>query len=248
MSVDLKTIVKPKKPMVWNVTQNQDTNQVVIHIRTLYQEDYLTVQNQFFQVVLWNASAKMVFNLTSPDTLALDRDHLKGDAQYHAKARSIPHGRLRGTWSDWSDTFTFYTAAHHSQSGPEPGPSGSGSWWPVLVCVALSLTTVLAIFLFWKQKVYRLMWPQIPKPPPVDIRASARGLLLHFTPEKFSLPMLEKQHSTIHSSGCGNKEQLHLSSHGSRDDPSFGVEGAEMSGASSKEDAYVTMSSIYQVQ
>lgn len=42
--------VKPRTPAVQNITINQESNQVVIYIRTPYEHDYIKVRNQLFQV------------------------------------------------------------------------------------------------------------------------------------------------------------------------------------------------------
>lgn len=44
--------VKPKRPEVQNITLNQESNQVVIYIRTPYENEYIQVKNQLFQVLI----------------------------------------------------------------------------------------------------------------------------------------------------------------------------------------------------
>lgn len=35
--------------------------------------------------------------------------HLQSNTMYRVKVRAIPHKYLQGTWSDWSETFSFVT-------------------------------------------------------------------------------------------------------------------------------------------
>lgn len=44
--------VKPKRPEVQNITLNQESNQVAIYIQTPYENDYIKVENQLFQVLI----------------------------------------------------------------------------------------------------------------------------------------------------------------------------------------------------
>lgn len=52
--------VKPKSPQVWNVTFHQRSNRAVIHIRNPYQGDYLTPNNQLFQLDISSAEHSLV--------------------------------------------------------------------------------------------------------------------------------------------------------------------------------------------
>lgn len=53
--------VKPRRPEVQNITINQESNQVVIYIRTPYEQEYIKVKNQLFQVLIHSPTDSKVW-------------------------------------------------------------------------------------------------------------------------------------------------------------------------------------------
>lgn len=49
-------------------------------------------------------------------SLKIDMDHFKKNSEYHVKVRAIPQIYLEGTWSEWSETYSFFTPAGESMS------------------------------------------------------------------------------------------------------------------------------------
>lgn len=45
---------------MWNVSFDLETNQTVIFIKTPYQNDFLRVENQLFQLHIWTAGQNLV--------------------------------------------------------------------------------------------------------------------------------------------------------------------------------------------
>ncbi|XP_034534234.1 interleukin-7 receptor subunit alpha-like [Notolabrus celidotus] len=180
-TVDLKKIVKPRSPQVFNVTFHPESNQAVFHIQTPYHRDYLKVENQLFQLVIWTAGGTTVQNVSSSDTLKVDMEHLQTDTRYHVRVRSIPLKYLQGTWSEWSQTFTFVTPDGQK-------PDGWRQTYTLTVgLVVLLVLTSCAVF-FWKKKIFSYMWPSVPHPKDtlVQICKPNKGLLLNLKAEEFS--------------------------------------------------------------
>ncbi|KAM6902323.1 interleukin-7 receptor subunit alpha [Xenentodon cancila] len=288
MKVDLKKIVKPRRPEVWNVTFDHESKQAVIHVRTPYDKDYLKVDNQMFQLHIHTTGVNMIQNISSKDYLQISMTHLRKDCKYGVRVRAIPQQFFQGTWSDWSETFSFVT----------PGAEGNLDERQVtafiLVMCLVSVVVVSSIFVFWKNKIVTYMWPSIPHPKQtlVQICKPNKGLLLNLSPEVFSFlnvfPLEEKdelpvddadssESSSAQSSDCrsaasASTEELELSALlsrsssdsdtslpstnpspvnvlESRPQPELGsaTDRAE-GGGHQQEEAYVTMSSFYQLQ
>ncbi|TKS85115.1 Interleukin-7 receptor subunit alpha [Collichthys lucidus] len=289
--IDLKKIIKPRSPQVWNVTFDK-SNQAVIHIQIPYHKEILTDGNQLFQLLIWSAGSSTVQNI-SQLSLKIDMDHFEKNSEYHVKVRAIPQIYLQGTWSEWSQTYSFFTPAGNTQDN-----------YTLIVCLVLLLALPTAGVLFWKNKIFTNMWPSIPHPKHtlLQICKPDKGLLLNFKPEVFSAlkvyPMQKAEEqpceeaepsitaegsqsnhaSSTQSSDCSRSttsistEELELSTLLSRSSsdgedslqstsPSPidvlqlgerphtpGGNEAEGFGVSQQEEAYVTMSSFYQIK
>lgn len=303
--VDLKKIVKPRSPQVWNVTFNQESNQAFIYIHTPYHNNYLKVDNQLFQLHIWNTSSSIYQNISSSDhaILKINMERLQSKAQYQVRVRAIPRAKssLQGSWSDWSETVSFSTAAGDSEEHTET--------YTLIVCLVLLAVVTSSVVLFWKNKILTFMWPSIPHPKHtlVQICKPNKGLLLNFKPEVFSAlkvyPMEKTEEETepsistaaaednrsnpacsTHSSDSSRSttsvstEELELSAllsrsssegedglqstspspvhvpqpeerrHSPQPECSGGGDEAEESAGSQQEEAYVTMSSFYQIK
>uniref|UniRef100_UPI0037E8B828 interleukin-7 receptor subunit alpha-like n=1 Tax=Semicossyphus pulcher TaxID=241346 RepID=UPI0037E8B828 len=300
ITVDLKKIVKPRSPQVFNVSFSPESHLALFHIRTPYHREYLKVDNQLFQLLIWSADRTTTQNVSSSDTLKVDMEHLQANTRYHVRVRAIPLKHLQGSWSEWSDTFTFLTPAEERVYRPAPKqPEERQQTYGLIVClVALLLVTSCVVF-FWKIRIIAYMWPSIPRPKHtlVQICRHNKGLLLNFKPEEFSSlkvspkerseeqPCEETEHSTppdsTQTSDCSstsaNTEELELSallsrsssdredslqinapSHdhvlhaGQRPSPpppeGSGGHQVEVFAVSQQEEAYVTMSSFYQIK
>ncbi|XP_057709419.1 interleukin-7 receptor subunit alpha [Corythoichthys intestinalis] len=180
--VQLKEIVKPRSPEVWNMTVKPESNQAVFHIRTPYENDYLNVENQLFQLFIWNID-NMIQNVSSSDTMAIDLEHLHKNSIYHVKARAIPLRFYKGSWSEWSSAFTFSIPDVQTQSDKMEKLTRK-----LVVCL-LSLVVLTSILgIFWKKKIFPYMWPSIPHPQPNlhNCKPNKVALLLNLKPEEFS--------------------------------------------------------------
>ncbi|XP_061924475.1 interleukin-7 receptor subunit alpha [Entelurus aequoreus] len=272
-TVQLKIIVKPRSPEVWNVTVNQDSNQAVFHIRTPYHKDYLKVENQLFQLVIWTTDKKMIENVSSSDTMTINMEHLLKNRQYHVKVRAIPVVFLKGSWSEWSDPFDFFI--------PDVRVRNHKSEEFVRRMIACFVPLgVLAMFsVFFRKKIFPYIWPKILHPKPIlvqNCKANKTSLLLNLKPEEFSAlkiyPAVEKDEQepvkglrngndpcSTQSSDCSaDTEVLELSillsissSDGNNSLQSSDSEAPDAthgSGVNQKEEDYVTMSSFYQIK
>nr|XP_020492599.1 interleukin-7 receptor subunit alpha [Labrus bergylta] len=185
-TVELKKIVKPRSPQVSNVTFDLDSYQAVFHIQTPYHQQYLKVENQMFQLLIWSAGSSLTQNVSSSDTLKVNMQHLTLNTQYHVRVRAIPLGHLQGTWSEWSDSSPFFTPdvvleqRVHKQTDV--------STLRLTVCLVVLLLVTSCVVFFWKIKIFSYMWPSIPHPKHtlLQICRPNKGLLLNFKPEEFS--------------------------------------------------------------
>uniref|UniRef100_A0A3P8UBF1 Fibronectin type-III domain-containing protein n=1 Tax=Amphiprion percula TaxID=161767 RepID=A0A3P8UBF1_AMPPE len=201
-TVHLMEIVKPRSPQVWNVTFDQDLNQAVIHFQTPDNKDYLRVDNQVFQLHICTAGSTTIQNVSSKDFLLIDMDHLKRHTEYHVKVRAIPQ-RFKGSWSEWSETFSFFTPAGKNQesillphisktprqlSSVPPEKKLPDQTYILIVCLVSVLVMTSSGIICWKNKIFAYMWPSIPHPKQtlVQICKPNKGLLLNFKPEVFS--------------------------------------------------------------
>ncbi|XP_061647257.1 interleukin-7 receptor subunit alpha [Phyllopteryx taeniolatus] len=183
-TLQLKKIVKPRSPEVWNVTVKHESNQAVFHIRTPYQNDYLKVENQLFQLLIWNSRKKMVLNVSASDRMAIDKDHLQKNLKYQVKVRAIPLISQGGSWSEWSNALTFSISDVQAQNQERENVTRK------LVACLVSLVVLTSILgVFWKKKIFPYMWPDIPHPnPPLvhNCKPNKVALLLNLKPEEFS--------------------------------------------------------------
>ncbi|MED6265249.1 hypothetical protein CHARACLAT_023411 [Characodon lateralis] len=185
----LQKIVKPKSPQVWNVTSEPQLNRTVVYIQIPYSKDYLTLENQIFQLNLWTKGSNITQNISSQNFLQINMQHLRKHSEYHVKVRAIPneHKRgLQGTWSEWSKVYTFFTPPEEKRP---PSPEEWQLTMYVLIVSFISVVVVLSsIFVFWKNKIFTYMWPSIPHPKQtlVKICKPNKGLLLNLNPEVFS--------------------------------------------------------------
>ncbi|XP_077392942.1 interleukin-7 receptor subunit alpha [Festucalex cinctus] len=183
-TVQLRTIVKPRSPAVWNVTVMQESNQAVFYIRTPYHhDDYLRVEKQLFQLHIWISGQKMIQNVSASDRMAIDMEHLRKNARYHVKVRAI-HISLKGSWSEWSNALPFSIPDEQRQRHEREKVTRK-----LIVCL-LSLVALISILgFFCKKKIFSCMWPSIPHPKPTlvhNCKPNKVALLLHIKPEEFS--------------------------------------------------------------
>lgn len=289
-TIDPKRIVKPRRPQVWNVTFDPESNQAVVQVRSPYHNDYLTADNQLFQLHIWTTSTDLIQNITSETHLKMDMEHLWRNTEYQVAVRAIPVKLLAGSWSEWSETSRFLTPAGGKVL--KPTDERREMLIKLLVCLLpLLLVTVTALF-FRKNKIFMYMWPNIPHPKDtlVQICKPNKGLLLNLNPEVFSAlrvsPTLQPREETepplspdddalsddpgsTQSSDCRSTatEELEFSALLSRSssdgedglhsdapspvqDPRLGGGGteAQVFGRGQQEEAYVTMSSFYQIK
>ncbi|KAM8827993.1 interleukin-7 receptor subunit alpha-like isoform 2-T2 [Spinachia spinachia] len=280
-TVDLKDIIRPRSPQVKDVTFDEDSRVVVIRLQTPYVNDYLKVDNQLFQLHIWSAGSSTTQN-ASLDCLRMDVQHLRPHAEYHVRARAVPTRGLRGSWSEWSETFSFFSPAGEKQTD---APLQN----VLIVCLVILVAVPSCVVLFCRNRIFTYMWPRIPQPKDtlVHICKMNKGLLLNFKPEEFSALDMEKTEelsrgeaeptiesspggSTQSSDGCmsttsGSTEELELSTLLSRSslDREESVQSAgpspvqdlrpgdrppSCSGGVKEAEAYVTMSSFYQIK
>ncbi|KAM9338738.1 interleukin-7 receptor subunit alpha [Symphorus nematophorus] len=184
--IDLKKIVKPRPPQVWNITFDRDSNQAVIYIQTPYHKEYLKVENQLFQLLIWTADRSTIQN-TSTLEMKMNMDRLQKDAEYHVKVRAIPQNFLQGTWSSWSETFSFFTPPGEKEKVQKHADE-QRDINTLTVCLVLLVVVSSSAVFFWKNKIFSYMWPSIPHPKHtlMHICKPNKGLLLNFHPEVFS--------------------------------------------------------------
>ncbi|TKS85116.1 Unconventional myosin-Vb [Collichthys lucidus] len=116
------------------------SNQAVIHIQIPYHKEILTDGNQLFQLLIWSAGSSTVQNI-SQLSLKIDMDHFEKNSEYHVKVRAIPQIYLQGTWSEWSQTYSFFTPAGNTQDN-----------YTLIVFLVLLLALPTAGVFFWKNK------------------------------------------------------------------------------------------------
>ncbi|XP_054642509.1 interleukin-7 receptor subunit alpha [Dunckerocampus dactyliophorus] len=206
-SIQMNKIVKPRSPEVWNVTVNHESNQAVFHIRTPYQKEYLKIENQLFQLVIWTSDKMMVTihrscgvhvhheikecqtlflqieNVSSSDTMTVNMEHLLKNSKYHVKVRAMPLRSLQGSWSEWSYAFNFSIPDVHSQRD-----YAEEMMKRLIVCFIPWAVLTLGFLFFWK-KIFPYIWPNILHPKPTlvqNCKTNKSSLLLNLKPEEFS--------------------------------------------------------------
>ncbi|XP_034403090.1 interleukin-7 receptor subunit alpha [Cyclopterus lumpus] len=188
-TVDLKTIVRPRSPQVNNVSFDQVAQRAVIRFQTPYSNEYIKVDNQLFQLHIWTAGSSITQNVSADTSLEVGMELLQQHAEYHVKVRAIPEHGLQGSWSEWSETFTFFTPADLQKKTDERRETNK------LIVVLLILVAVpSSVIFFCKNKIFSYMWPSIPHPKHtlVHICKTNKGLLLNFKPEEFNALKVEK--------------------------------------------------------
>ncbi|XP_069369840.1 interleukin-7 receptor subunit alpha [Paralichthys olivaceus] len=207
--VDLKKIVKPRRPEVWNVTLNQELNQAVVYIQSPYHSDYLS-GNQMFQLQIWTTRLELTRNISSEGGMKIDMEHLRKNTEYHVIVRAIPVKLLKGSWSEWSDKFSFCTPA---------GQEAVDSWemYKLMLCLILLVVVIVPVVFLWKNKIFTYMWPSIPHPKDtlVHIGKPNKGLLLNFYPEVFSALRVSSM-----TQGCDKPEPSFSPADGALNQPS----------------------------
>ncbi|XP_077473573.1 interleukin-7 receptor subunit alpha [Stigmatopora argus] len=190
-TIQLSKLVRPRSPEVYNVTVKRESNQAVFQIRTPYEKDYLKVENQLFQLFIWNTDEKTIQNVSSSDRMAVDLEHFRKNSTYRVKVRAIPLIYFKGSWSEWSHAFTFFIPDVQTQSEEKVTPSRKlvTPTRKLLVCL-LALVVMISCFgIFWKKKIFSYMWPSIPHPKPTLVQTckpNVVSLLLNLKPEEFS--------------------------------------------------------------
>lgn len=227
-TLNLRKIIKPKTPQVCNVTFTQD--KAVIYIQTPYHNDYLKLENQQFQLQLWSAQTNKTQNTTS-DTMNIAMNHLSKDPQYHVKVRAIPVDYYQGTWSEWSQTYSFTSPYndmvkhHHNRVEPHPDIMRDG-YHLIWIVIPMVVVVLSGVFL-WKNRILTYMWPSIPHPKNtlVQICKPNNGLLLKYNPDEFSAlnfyPM-----DLSEGQVCGETQSV-LSALGAEDTPSCSTQSTD---------------------
>lgn len=110
--------VKPRSPQVWNVTFNQESNQAFIYIHTPYHNNYLKVDNQLFQLHIWNTSSSIVrfFDLCGFFLLGDGWVVVHSLFLFDHSIRTSPHQ----TTPSWRLTWSVSKVKHSTRSEFEP--------------------------------------------------------------------------------------------------------------------------------
>uniref|UniRef100_A0A668AIP5 Fibronectin type-III domain-containing protein n=1 Tax=Myripristis murdjan TaxID=586833 RepID=A0A668AIP5_9TELE len=101
-----KKRLMPKIPQVLNATFYPKADRAEILIKSPYHNDYLKAKDLLHQLHIW--SPRDMRNITS-EPLIIEGEHLQKNTEYHVKARTIPNSLFQGTWSEWSATLSFST-------------------------------------------------------------------------------------------------------------------------------------------
>ncbi|XP_026210448.1 interleukin-7 receptor subunit alpha isoform X2 [Anabas testudineus] len=186
--IDLRKIVKPRSPYVKRVLFNLDSNQAVISIQTPYHNEYLKIENQLFQLHICTTGSEMTQNLSASDSMKIDMKSIQRDAEYRVKVRAIPINYLQGSWSEWSETYSFITPAGVGEEKVKQQTDERQKGYILIVCLVSSVVVAFSAVFLWKNKIFTYMWPSIPHPKHtlVQICKPNKGLLLNFKPEVFS--------------------------------------------------------------
>ncbi|CAN9504642.1 unnamed protein product [Ophioblennius macclurei] len=187
-TVDLKKIVKPRSPVVWNVSIDHEAGQLLVYVRTPYQNDYLNEENQMFQVLLSINSANMTLNMSSKHVLSVHTQQLQPSSEYQVRVRSIPQAYLQGSWSPWS------SAVHFTSPAAEEVSEAPVRRWelPVLtVCLVVVVVIMSSMAVLQRDRICSHMWPKVPHPKHTLLHVyttSTRhpALLLRLQPDVFS--------------------------------------------------------------
>ncbi|KAJ7987119.1 hypothetical protein DPEC_G00335450 [Dallia pectoralis] len=180
-SINLKNIIKPRSPWIVNATYLASPHRVNIYIGHQYKGDYLTSNNQLFQLLIWSVKNTLVPNITEQLFILEGDEYLYGNTEYHVKVRAKPNGLyFDGSWSEWSASIGFRT-------GPETTPEQMMLYSLTMVVVVLLLGTSAFIFT-WRKQIQSFVWPSIPHPKHTlfHMYKPIKGPLVSFNPEVFS--------------------------------------------------------------
>lgn len=217
-TLNLKKIIKPKSPQVYNVTLNQD--QALVHVQIPYHKDYLKEDNLHLQLQLWSETTVQTQNMTS-SSMNIGLSHLRSGTQYHVKVRAIPWDYFQGTWSEWSQPYTFHTP---------PGESSESlnfMRWSIIPAVVV----VGSVLVLWKNRgILSYMWPSIPHPKTTFERicGPTNGLLLSCIPDKISSLNVYTSVSQSYGPSCSEKDPA-LYSSGTTESPSCSDQSTDVS-------------------
>lgn len=219
--LQLTEIIKPKCPHVHNVTLNQ--NQALVHVQIPYHKDYLKEDNLYLQLQLWSEKTNQIQNMTS-SPMIIGRNHLRNGTEYHVKVRALPSEPFKGTWSEWSQPYTF-----HTPPGESSGDLSFMMWGSIIPVVAV-LVVLLSVAFMRKNKLLTYMWPNIPHPKTTlgQICGPNNGLLLFYIPEEFSSLNVYTSLSQSAGPSCSEKEPA-LSSPGTNEPASCSTQSTDAS-------------------
>ncbi|KAG7234100.1 hypothetical protein INR49_005884 [Caranx melampygus] len=113
-------------------------------------------------------------------------EHLQSNTLYFIRVRAIPDKFIRGSWSDWSETFN--STLLEKKNVQKAPPDRQDMMYGLMVCLVSLVVVTFGLVFFWKNKIFSYMWPNIPHPKDtlVQICKPNKGLLLNFNPEEFS--------------------------------------------------------------
>ncbi|XP_020782196.2 interleukin-7 receptor subunit alpha isoform X2 [Boleophthalmus pectinirostris] len=229
--LDLKKIIKPKSPHIYNVTLNQD--EALVQVQIPYQSDYLTVGDLRFQIQLWSEKTNLTRNMSSA-SMSIGLDNLDGGTQYHVKVRAVPWDYFQGSWSEWSHAVTFTTPTVETRNGLFAIGGTSQNRYVHLWSIIPAAVVVVSVVFTWKNKILTYIWPSIPHPKTtlMQICGPNNGLLLIYKPEEFSSLNVHSNMSSSTGLAYGETEPM-LSVAGTEESPSCPTPSTDASLSSS---------------
>ncbi|XP_028319393.1 interleukin-7 receptor subunit alpha [Gouania willdenowi] len=246
--VDLRTIVKPLPPVVWNVSV--DETQAVIHFRTPYLKDYLNANNQVFQLDCSSAEHSLTVDVPSTSFLQIPVSRLRRGCDYELRVRAAPTGFLQGSWSEWSSKVKLSVPAGNA------GVVDRRWLWLWLLVGVVSMLMVVFLGLCGR-RLLLCLWPSVPHPKKalLHICHVNKALLLKAWPEDFStlrVTAVEKQQEEpppveLPSPSCSFCEQQFYSLLCTSPSPSHST-ACLTECRTEQTEAYVTMSSFCQTK
>ncbi|XP_067279425.1 interleukin-7 receptor subunit alpha [Pseudorasbora parva] len=114
--IDLRKIVKIPAPEIKLATYMENTEEVFIWFE--HSHDYISnpkFQVEFWVDKLPNKTIKGFHNYRN---CSINRDTLGGDGYYYTRVRAIPEGYFEGSWSEWSSTANFTIKTNSTLSSP----------------------------------------------------------------------------------------------------------------------------------
>lgn len=107
-------------------------------------------------------------NVSASDHMKIDMQILHGDAEHRVKVRALPINYLKGSWSEWSNTFSFTSPTGrnhlpHETRGkrlrvnvcPRMCPEVRQEGYILLVCLVSLLVVMVSAGFLWKNKYDR---------------------------------------------------------------------------------------------